>query len=77
MTLDPDELRSREFRTALRGYDRRAVDELLAHIAADVEAGRPVSGDDIRNARFELHLRGYNPDDVDRVLADLVQELDN
>jgi DivIVA domain-containing protein len=53
----------REFRIAVRGYDRRQVDELLARIEGTT--GRApavavaVTAADVRAARFTKKMRGY------------------
>jgi DivIVA domain-containing protein len=52
-----------EFHIAMRGYDRRQVDELLARIEGTTgrapAAAVPVTAADIRAARFTKKMRGY------------------
>jgi DivIVA domain-containing protein len=69
-----------EFHIAMRGYDRRQVDELLARIEGTV--GRvpavavPVTAADVRAARFTKKMRGYAPAEVDEALRDALAELE-
>jgi DivIVA domain-containing protein len=70
----------REFHIAMRGYDRRQVDELFARIEGTT--GRapavavPVTAADVRAARFTKKTRGYAPAEVDEALRDALAELE-
>jgi DivIVA domain-containing protein len=67
------------FTMAMRGYNRREVDELIARIAGTLGRGpatdRPVTAADVRAARFRKQTRGYTPAEVDQALAAAEQEL--
>jgi DivIVA domain-containing protein len=75
------------FPTARRGYDRRAVDALLARVVATLgaraaevpelagtapRAGPPLDARDVRAARFPVVLRGYDMAAVDALLHRLL-----
>lgn len=68
------------FRVALRGYDRREVDELLARVEGTL--GRaplvspPVTAAEVRDARFAARIRGYAPQDVNQALEVAAEELE-
>ncbi|NHC13561.1 hypothetical protein [Motilibacter deserti] len=51
-----------------RGYARRQVDELLAHVERRLSAGDPVAAADVRRAGFDLVRHGYEIGAVDRLL---------
>ena len=51
-----------------RGYARRQVDELLAHIERRLSAGEAVASADVRRAGFDLVRHGYEIAAVDRLL---------
>ena len=67
------------FKMAMRGYNRRQVDELVARIDGTLGRGpatdRPVAAADVRAARFDKQTRGYAPAEVDQALAAPEQEL--
>ena len=54
-------------RAPLQGYDRREVDDLLARVAMDLEAGRPPAAT-IAGAGLHREPWGYEPRDVDWLL---------
>ncbi|QXJ24899.1 DivIVA domain-containing protein [Actinomadura graeca] len=60
---------------ALRGYDRRQVDELLRSIARALNGGPPMSADQVRAARFDIVLRGYEQRAVDELVRECIREL--
>ncbi|HUN31588.1 MAG TPA: DivIVA domain-containing protein [Trebonia sp.] len=65
---------------AMRGYDRRQVDELVARIEGTLgrapAAAVPVTAADVRAARFAKKFRGYAPAEVDEALRDALGELE-
>lgn len=65
--LTGDEIRKATFRQTLRCYDIREVDQFLAGVADEVDAGRTIELM-VRDARFQQKLRGYRPSDVDKLL---------
>jgi DivIVA domain-containing protein len=69
-----------EFRIAMRGYDRRQVDELLARVEGTLGRGPaaavPVTAAHVRAARFTKKMRGYAPAEVDAALRDALAELE-
>jgi DivIVA domain-containing protein len=68
------------FHVALRGYDRRQVDELLARVEGTL--GRapvvppPVTAAEVRAARFARRMRGYASGEVDQALTAAAEELE-
>ena len=86
--LAPDEVRTRTFTRAVRGYKRRDVRRLLERVAADLarlhngQAGNgpddqlPLTPEEIEEARFQPSLGGYEMDEVDEFLDQLVAELE-
>ena len=61
-----------QFREALRGYRRQAVDEFLEQVGDELNAGRyPTKL--VMHARFPTALEGYNRRDVDHFLSDLIK----
>jgi DivIVA domain-containing protein len=65
-----DAIRAVRFRETLKGYNKDAVDELLSHAAAEVDAGRtPTSA--FTHAPFPESLKGYHRDDVDDFIRHL------
>jgi DivIVA domain-containing protein len=69
-----------EFHIAMRGYDRRQVDELVARIEGTLgrapAAAIPVTAADVRAARFTKKMRGYAPAEVDQALRGALAELE-
>jgi DivIVA domain-containing protein len=65
---------------AMRGYDRRQVDELLARVEGTLGRGPaaavPVIADDVRAPRFAKKMRGYAPAEADAALRDALAELE-
>jgi DivIVA domain-containing protein len=59
-----------EFKTAMRGYSRREVDELFARITAN-----EATPAEILAARFHKQTRGYAPAEVDAALAEIRDKL--
>jgi DivIVA domain-containing protein len=68
--VNSDEVRNAVFRDKFRGYHPDDVDQLLAEVASEMDAGRSVSSL-VRAPRFRSKLRGYHPSDVDALLAKL------
>lgn len=77
LPVDGDELRSIRLPDQLWGYDASDVDELLDHIAAELDAGRPVASLAANAAFREVRLqfrrlsRAYQTETVDWLLAQL------
>ena len=59
-----DAIRAIQFRETLKGYKKDAVDQVLSHAAAEVDAGRtPTTA--LMHAPFPESFKGYHRDDVD------------
>lgn len=69
-----------DFPVAMRGYERRPVDELFARIEGTLGRGpapaQPVTAADVRAARFPRSMRGYAPRAVDEAMNTAVHELE-
>jgi DivIVA domain-containing protein len=65
------EVRDTWFFPGLWGYDVAEVDDLLARVAAELDAGRR-PGPLIENVRFRVRRRGYDIDAVDWFLGQLL-----
>jgi DivIVA domain-containing protein len=86
--LAPDEVRTRTFTRAVRGYKRREVRRLLERAATDLARLRngvatdgpddqlPLTPEEVEEARFQASLGGYEMDEVDEFLDQLVVELE-
>lgn len=69
----------KDFLIALRGYDMKEVDALLAEVEAAVlsedPARRALAAETLRQATFKIKWRGYDRMQVDGYLAYLQQGL--
>jgi DivIVA domain-containing protein len=85
--LAPEEVRTRTFTRAVRGYRRREVRQLLERAADDLVRlrGGPTSGgpdeppltpEEVEEARFQPALGGYEMDEVDAFLDQVMAELE-
>ena len=86
--LAPEEVRTRTFTRAVRGYRRRDVRRLLERVATDLARLRnglgtrgpddeaPLTPEQIEAVRFQPALGGYEMDEVDEFLDQLVVELE-
>jgi DivIVA domain-containing protein len=63
-----DEVRQIEFHQRVRGYRVEDVDNFLAKLVIELEAGRPI-GELCVSAKLRQNLRGYDIEEVDRFLA--------
>lgn len=65
---------------AVRGYDRKQVDALLARVAGanghGSAEGRPITADEVRASRFDVVLRGYDRRAVDTALHEIIRRLE-
>jgi DivIVA domain-containing protein len=85
MSLTPDDIRTKRFALARKGYRRVEVDRFLARAAVDLgrlQDGGPdpahqsrLTPDDVDQVRFHKALRGYSMPQVDDFLDDLAAEL--
>jgi DivIVA domain-containing protein len=68
------------FMIALRGYDMRQVDALLAQadqaLASDTEVLRRSARDVLRTATFRQRVRGYDRREVDDAVAQRLRALE-
>jgi DivIVA domain-containing protein len=64
-----DLVRRKTFTRVRKGYHRERVDFYMVHLAAELDAGRPVDAA-IDQARFNLVLPGYDRKEVDDFLAE-------
>jgi DivIVA domain-containing protein len=68
-----------KFLIAMRGYDIKQVDRLLARadeaIASGTDAQRTSARDDLTNAEFTQRLRGYARIEVDEAIRDRLTKL--
>ena len=66
LLVDPDALRSVQFREQFRGYAPAEVDDAIERLAARLEAGGEIRRVDVDQLRFATaRLRGYHRGDVD------------
>jgi DivIVA domain-containing protein len=85
MRLTPDDIRTRRFALARKGYRRTEVERFLAKAAVDLarlQDGGPdpahesrLTAEDVDEARFHKALRGYSMPQVDDFLDELAAEL--
>lgn len=78
--MTPEDVRHVAFRKApfgRRGYQEKAVDDLLDDIASALAGGPPLTSERLRDLPppRELFARGYHPDEVDAFLARVRPEL--
>jgi DivIVA domain-containing protein len=86
--LAPEEVRTRTFTRAMRGYRRREVRRLLERAATDLDRLRngsgaggpddqpPLTAEQVEEVRFQPALGGYEMDEVDKFLDEVVAELE-
>jgi DivIVA domain-containing protein len=65
------EVRSKQFRLGLRGYNKNDVDMLLDRVAIALDRKQTPAAI-VKQANFRIGLRGYQVDEVDQFLKDCI-----